>query len=161
MWFFSENLEPILVFIVAMGAMIGYFLTRSRELAWKRTEFMCAQAQYLDNDSDLLEVVRILEDRHETVTIHEVFNEESNLTPEVRRAYQQKFDKLFNFLWRLCYAYSEVRTLSAKEVEGFGWYFWRISKSPVLVEYCKENGYQDINQVTEKLRLDKDDHLLT
>lgn len=138
-------------------SVIAYALTRRRELAWKRTEFMAAQAQYFDNDKDLLEVVTILEDRHPVVTLSMIFDDDSKFDPQKRTEYIQKCDKLFNFLWRLCYAYDQVKTLSRKEVEGFGWYFWRISKFPAVIDYCENNGFQDINTVTKKLKLDMDD----
>lgn len=138
-------------------SVIAYVLTRRQELAWKRTEFMVAQAQYFDNDKDLLEVVIILEDRHPVVTLSMIFDEDSNVDAQKRTEYKQKCDKLFNFLWRICYAYDQVKTLSRKEVEGFGWYFWRISKCPAVVDYCENNGYEDINTVTKKLKLDLDD----
>jgi len=86
----------------------------------------------------------------------QIFDADSQLDYEKRAEYEQKFDKLFNFLWRLCYAYLEVKTLSSKEVEGFGWYFWLISKFPAVVDYCENNGYEDINIVTRKLGLDQE-----
>lgn len=152
--FIKENWQPILGFATAIGTVIGYFLTRWNELAWKRTEFLCSQAHYLDNDPVLVETIKILEERHPTLKVNDIFDSESTLDEEKRKDYRQRFDKLLNFLWRLCYAYLEVKTLSRKEVEGFGWYFWRISRIPSLVDYCENNGFEDINVVTKKLRLD-------
>ena len=86
-----------------------------------------------------------------------IFDEDGDFDSQKRTEYKQKCDNLFNFLWQLCYAYDQVKTLSRKEVEGFGWYFWRISKFPAVVDYCENNGYEDINTVTKKLKLDLDD----
>ena len=152
--FIKDNWQSIFGIVVAIGTVIGYFLTRRNELAWKRTEFLCSQADYLDNDTVLVEIIKILEDRHPTLTVNDIFDSESQFDEEKREEYKQKFDKLLNFLWRLCYAYLEVNTISRKEVEGFGWYFWRISRFPSLVDYCENNGFDDINTVTKKLRLD-------
>jgi hypothetical protein len=143
--------------VAVIFSIISYLLTRHKELAWKRTEFLCGQAQYLDTDPDLVDVLRILEDRHPSMTVAQIFDDDSQLDDEKRGEYRQKFDKLLNLLWRLCYAYMEVRTLSEKEVEGFGWYFWRVSNFPTLVEYCENNGFEDINTVTRKLGLDQDE----
>lgn len=151
------NWNVLIASAAIIFSVVSYVLTRRRELAWRRTEFLCSQSQYLDNDPDLVEVIRILEERHSTITVAQVFDEDSQLDAEKRIEYKQKFDKLFNFLWRLCYAYFVVKTISRKEVEGFAWYFWRISKIPVLVDYCENNGYEDINIVTKKLKLDVDD----
>jgi hypothetical protein len=142
--------------LTVLFSVISYVLTRRRELAWRRTEFICAQAQYFDTDEELREVVRILEERHSTITIEMVFDPASQLDSDKRMQYKQKFDKMFNFLWRLCYAHTEVKTLSRKEVEGFGWYFWKVSKYSLLVDYCENNGYEEINTLTKKLKLDQD-----
>lgn len=147
----------IIAALTVLITVVTYALTRRRELAWKRTEFIVTQAQYFDNDKDLLEVVKILEDRHPVVTLTQIFDEATEFDPEKRTEYKQKCDKMFNFLWRICYAYDQVKTLSRKEVEGFGWYFWRISKFPAVVAYLENNGYEDINTVTKKLKLDLDD----
>jgi hypothetical protein len=151
------NWSLIIASVTIIISVVFYVLTRRRELAWKRTEFIVRQAEYFDNDKDLLEVVRILEDRHPVVTLSMIFDETSEFESQKRTEYKQKCDKMFNFLWRLCYAYDQVKTLSRKEVEGFGWYFWRISKFPAVVAYLEDNGYEDINTVTKKLKLDLDD----
>ncbi len=134
-------------------SVVAYVATRRRELAWKRTEFMVTQAQYFDNDQDLQEVVMIFEERHPVVTLAMIFEEDSNWDTEKRTEYKQRCDKLFNFLWRFCYAYEQAKTISRKEVEGFAWYFRRISKFPAVVIYCENNGYKSINTVTQKLKL--------
>ncbi|MFH1851166.1 MAG: hypothetical protein ABIA75_02365 [Candidatus Neomarinimicrobiota bacterium] len=151
--FFKDNWELTLGFAAAIGTVIGYFLTRRNELTWKRTEFICTQAHYLNNDPVLVETVQILEERHPTLKVNDIFDSKSTLDEEKRNDCKQRFDKLLNFLWQLCYAYLEVKTLSRKEVEGFGWYFHRISRFPALVDYCENNGFEDINVVTRKLRL--------
>jgi hypothetical protein len=150
------NWNVLVASVAVIFSMTSYVLTRRKELAWKRTEFLYAQAQYLENDPELVDVIRILEDRHPSLTMAQIFDADSQLDYEKRAEYEQKFDKLFNFLWRLCYAYLEVKTLSSKEVEGFGWYFWLISKFPAVVDYCENNGYEDINIVTRKLGLDQE-----
>src|ERR1043165_2899693 len=127
-------------------SIFSYTLTRRSELAWKRTEFLCTQAQYLDTDSVLVEAVKILEGRHADITISRIFDED-DFDRVKKNEYLQKMDKLLNFLWRLCYAYLETKTISPKEVEGFGWYFWRIAQFPSLVKYCEENGFEEITMV--------------
>jgi hypothetical protein len=144
-------LIPILISAGAVSFSIySYTLTRRRELAWKRTEFLFAQAQYLDNDSDLIEAVNILEGRHAEITISEILKDE-NLEKAIKNKHLKQIDKLLNFLWRLGYAYLETKTISEREVEAFGWYFRRISEIPSLTKYCDENGYVEINIVIAKL----------
>ena len=142
-------------FLIAAGTVVfsfySYELTRRRELAWKRTEFLCTQAQYLDTDSDLTEAVKILEGRHADITGSQLFDDNSDFDKAKQNEYRQKMDKLLNFLWRLCYAYLETKTISQKEVEGFGWYFWRIDQIPYSDNYCEGNGYKEITKVINEL----------
>src|SRR5437660_1075066 len=145
--------------IVAAAAIIfsvvSYRLTRQRELAWKRTEFLSDQAKYLEDDPSLVEAITILEDRHPIITVDKIFGDSVELDDGARAAYKQKFDKLLGFLWRLCYAYRTMKTLSSKEVEAFGWYYWRVSRFPSLVDYCQEYGFSDIIAVITELKFDQ------
>jgi hypothetical protein len=141
--------------LIAAGAVIfsiiSYVLTRRRELAWRRTEFLFAQAKYFDDDPDLVETVKILEDRHTSITIPQLFDANSEFDEAKKKEYIQKFDKLFNFLWRLCYAYLETKTISQKEIEAFGWYLWRIAQYPSVVDYCENCGFEEITMVINRL----------
>ncbi|HEY4930604.1 MAG TPA: hypothetical protein VII23_03455 [Terriglobales bacterium] len=138
--------------VTVLFTVISYIVTRLKELAWRRTEFLCEQSQYLDNDPVLVETITILEGRHPDITISEIFGAETAIDSATRNEYLQKFDKLFNLLWRLCYAHLETKAISRKELEGFGWYFSKISENSSLVEYCENNGFDDINTAIEKLK---------
>jgi len=130
----------------------SYSQTRRGELAWKRTEFLCAQAEYLDTDDVLNEAIKILEDRHAEITMSQIFDDDSSLDTIKRNEYLHAMDRLLNFLWRLSYAYLTTKTISQSEIEGFSWYFWRISRFPALTEYCENNGFEEINIVTTSLK---------
>src|SRR5215831_8609008 len=139
-----NNVQLGITVVLALFTIGSYFLTRRRELAWRRTEFLCRQSEYLDSDPVLLETITILENRHPELTISAIFAPEAETTAldsRTRQQYLQKFDKLLNLLWRLCYAFLETKTISIKELDGFGWYLWKISKNPALVAYCEENGF--------------------
>lgn len=146
------NGQLVLAIVVAAFSMVTYVLTRRRELAWKRTEFLFAQAQYFDNDPVLVEATMILEGRHQTLDVGQIFDPGSKLEQTQVKQYRQKFDKLLNFLWRLGFAYLETKALSLKEVEGFGWYLWRISEYPLLFDYCENSGFEEIATVIRELR---------
>ena len=132
-----------------MFSVFTYVLNRRAELAWKRTEFLLAQSWLFDNDQDLVEMVKMLDERHSEVTVPALFDG-SVLDMEKKNEYLQKMEKLLNFLWRICFAYLETKTISKKEVEGWGWYFWRIAHYPVLMKYC-EDGYEEIIITIKKL----------
>ena len=130
--FNQVNGQLVVAIVVAGFSMVTYVLTRRRELAWRRTEFLFSQSQYLDNNPELVEVITILENRHASLTLGQIFDPTSELDEAKRKEYLQRFDKLLNFLWRLCFACLKTKTLSDKEINGFGWYFWRISQSPLI-----------------------------
>lgn len=147
----GNSWENIITIVIAIGTVIGYFITRKNELAWKRTEFLCEQSQYLEDDPVMVEIITILEGRHPNVAICDIFASQK-LSEQAKLEYLQKFDKFLNFLWRLSYSYLEVKTISRKEISGFGSYFWLISKSQPLLDYCEENGFEDIIKVIDILK---------
>jgi hypothetical protein len=142
--------ELLIAALAFAFSVTSYTFTRSKELAWRRTEFLCAQLQHLDTDLDLVKAVRILEDRAE-ITIADIFDPETTLDKEKLNEYLQRMDKLLNFFWRISYAFLETQTITQKEVEGFGWYYWRISQFPLLLTYCQANGYGKINATIKAL----------
>jgi hypothetical protein len=156
-WLRAANWQFLLAVAVALFSVTSYILTRRRDLAWKRTEFLFKQAEYLDNDTVLVEVMTILENRHPHIRIEDLFDGSDSMGIPNRQEYIQKLDKFLSLLWRLCYAYLETKTLSTKEVEAFGWYLWLISEQPQLTNYCEEYGFDDINTVIGKLKKGWDD----
>jgi hypothetical protein len=98
------NWQLVVASGLAVFTILSYVLTRRRELAWRRTEFLCAQSHYLDNDPVLVETVTILEGRHANITLCQVFDNDSGIDEATQRQYLQKMDKLLNLLWLLCYA---------------------------------------------------------
>lgn len=151
------NWNVLIASVAVIFSVVSYILTRRKELAWKRTEFCFSLSKYLDDDPVLVEAITVLEGRHSKITVADIFDAESSLDEQTRAAYLQKFDKLLNFLWRLCYFYLSLRTLSRSEVEGFGWYFARISDTPSLIDYCENSGFEEINIVIKRLRFDRED----
>ena len=149
--YLAANWRPIVAYATILWALISYFLTRRRELNWKRTEFLFTQAHYLDNDPHLQEVVTILEGRHSMLTVEKIFATGPELEPHEREQYKQRFDKLLNLFQRLAYVVSEPKTIRMSEMASFGWYYERILQYPLLVRYCMENGFHEIVEVAKKL----------
>src|SRR5690349_14772200 len=117
MWSHNINWGWIIAGIAVVLSAVSFWLTRRRELAWKRTEFIFNESRYLDNDPELAEAIYILEGRHPNIDLTDIFNKEGKLEESERLVYLQKFDKLFNFFWRMCYAHLTTRTFSKKEIE--------------------------------------------
>ena len=143
--FLQNNWKELVGFFIAVVGIWQYLDTRKNELSWKRTEFLFNQAEKLENDDELKEIIHILEGRNNDITIEKIIN--GNI-PE----YLQKLDKLLNFLDRLAYAYLNQKTLSKIEIENFGWYLQRISENTTLTEYCKKNGFKDLIILSEELK---------
>lgn len=146
--FIQNNLKEVIAFLIAGFGIWKYFNARKNELVWKRTEFLFEQARLLDSDPDISEAIKILEDRHQSISLEEVF--------EGNKDYLQKFDKLFNLLDRIAYATVYQKTLSIDEVVNFGWYLKKIKNKPLLVDYCNNNGFSDIIKLAEKIMIKED-----
>lgn len=146
------NWQVVSTLIVAIVGLWKYFDTRNRELAWRRTEFLFEQAKLLDTDNVFVEVMKIMENRHPNIsvkTLYENFDQKKEL--QEYWGYYQKFDKLLNFLDRIAYAYFNAKTLSIEEVLSFGWYLDKISENSYLLKYCKENGFNDILELSKEI----------
>lgn len=133
----------MIAFLIVGFSIWKYFNARKNELVWKRTEFLFEQARLLDSDPDISEAIKILEDRHQSISLEEVF--------EGNKDYLQKFDKLFNLLDRIAYATIYQKTLSIDEVVNFGWYLRKIKNKPLVVDYCNNNGFLDIIKLAGKI----------
>jgi len=153
--YISSKLPTLIAASTFIWAIISFIISKKNELAWKKTEFICAQSQYLDTDPTLSEMVLILEERHPSVSINDIFGNDSKLEKSIKNEYQQNFDKFLNFLWRLCYAYTDLKTLDKKELVSIGWYLRCISENILLFEYCSSNGYKRIIQSINELNLTK------
>jgi len=77
----------------AIWAVWVFILTRRRELAWKRTEFLFKQCELLDKDSDMVEISKILEGRHQTITVDDIFASSSKLNKDIIKIKKRKVEK--------------------------------------------------------------------
>jgi len=120
--FIQTNWQMILALIVGICALLKYFDTRKRELAWRRTEFIFEQARLLDTDIDLSDAILILEERHNEVKLSDLFAaDKSPYDRSPFSQYYQKMDKLLNFLDRLAYATLDAKTFSLRSCK-----FWMV-----------------------------------
>ena len=150
--FFNEAWQPLLAIVTAVGAVVGYVKTHRRELSWKRTEFICEQLHTLDTDPKLVEMLTILEDRHPQIKVEEIYEEGSRLYQAERDAYQQEMDRFLNFIWCLCFAYLELKTLTDRNILCVGRYLDIINGHPSLRRYCFGHGYSAIIKAAERVR---------
>ncbi len=149
--FVSAHWQPLLAFFTAIWGVWVFLLTRHNELAWKRTEFLFTQGQFLDTDPDTMEIGKILEGRHPTITVDGIFSDQSALDKQVINDYRQRFDKFLNVYERLGYAVFKVKTLSLQEVDFLGSFLLTIAENPALTSYCLDNGFEEIILLSKKL----------
>src|SRR6266508_148435 len=107
--FIFENWDKLLGFIIAIGGGFKYFDARRRELAWKRTEFLFAQAAFLDTDKDMGEVVQIIEGRHARIAIESLFKPNGDADTDSQGDTWQNIDKLLNLLDRIAYSVLKLK----------------------------------------------------
>ncbi len=156
--FIEENWEILLpIAIAAFGGGVGFWrflVVRKAELAWKKTEFLFLQGYYLDTNSDLTEVVQILEGRHPEMTLARLLSDADDVDPKQRDKYLHMLDKFLNLFDRLQYSVFELKTLSLKELEPIGWYLSIVCNSEPLKKYCEEFGYHDVIRLAEEADLE-------
>jgi len=153
--FWVDNWQFIIstALVVAGGvwAVHTYLEKRTDELSWKRTEFLFAQAQYLETDPDIERVIRILEDRDEEWTVDSLLDSTTTSTPEQFKLLQA-LDKALNVFDRLAYSVFTAKTLTLEELTIFGWYLDLITDDVVLRNYCEEKGFKNVIRLAEEAR---------
>jgi hypothetical protein len=142
--FLTDNWQYLTAVVAALWVVGSFIAQRKSELGWKRTEFLFEQAKYLETDPDLSEVLRIIEDRNDSVTLDDVLADTSSLTKNDQLRYQHSLDKLLNLLDRLYYAVTTAKTLKNSEIQIFGWYLDRIANDPKVRKYCETEGFADV-----------------
>ena len=137
--------------IAALALMFGYWKyldSRKRELKWKRTEFLFSQAQYLDTDPQISKAVAVLAGLDKNFRVDSFFDEFGKLT-KADEEYVFGFEKLFNLLDRVAYAYINAKTISKTEVDNFSWYLRAIKKSCAISAYCNQNGFENVVRIAD------------
>jgi hypothetical protein len=139
----STALSTGIVLIGGGWTVHEHFEKRSDELSWKRTEFLFAQAQFVDTNPGIAQIFQILEGREPSWTIATLLSPESG-TKAGRGPLLQQLDATLNVFDRLSYAVFDAKTLTPSEVSVFGWYLELIAEDSSLREYCTDNGFEDV-----------------
>ena len=141
--FFSQNWQYLTALIAGGFAIWRFLVSRRDELAWKRTEFLFAQAQYLESDRAMREILQILGDKHEQYSIGDIVADDADLEDGEKYRLKNNLDHFLNFFDRLYYAFN-AGTLSKAEVMVFQWYLAEIVETSELAEYCRTSGFKDV-----------------
>jgi hypothetical protein len=63
----------------------------------------------------------------------------------------QKFEHFISFLWMLAYAYLELKSLTLKDLNAFGFWFECVCRHPGLHDYCVKEGYEEVVKAWNRL----------
>ncbi|NJK85073.1 MAG: hypothetical protein HC906_02975 [Bacteroidales bacterium] len=100
------HFEVIIAAIAFIWGISSFIMTRNKELAWKKTEFIIQQSQILDSDVEMREITLILYGIHPEKTIEDFLEltEKKKTSPE-NSDFVLQFEKYLNFIWRISYAF--------------------------------------------------------
>ena len=97
-------------------------------------------------------MLQILEDRHPELSIEKIYGVPGSLDAEKIKQCQHEFDRFLNYIWCICFAYLDLKTLTRDEVICVGRYIKLIVRNPPLVAYCESRGYNRIITVARRMR---------
>jgi hypothetical protein len=137
--------------LVAVWTVWSYLMNRRDEAAWRRTEFMVEQLRVLDTDGAATEALAILEGWRPDLSVEQIFADPPQMTADIRGVHVARFDRLLNLLWCVAYAHLELKTITWKELAGFGWYIWRVASDPAMAKYC-ESHYPEVLDAAKVLQ---------
>ncbi len=139
---------------LALGwAVITYSDKKRGALALERTKFIFDNLQYLETDPSMQKANKIVYRLSHGFTIEDFL-----LIMKGRSGTQEQTDacmaieNYLNLLWRVGYAHITLKTIERNDLDAFGYYFYEISKNVKLMEYCNEEGYEEIVDAIDVLR---------
>ncbi|MDA1100325.1 MAG: hypothetical protein O2967_15205 [Proteobacteria bacterium] len=136
-YFIAENWNVLFGLIAGLWGVVQFLAARSRDLAWKRTEFIIEQSRYLDTDTEMRECTLILYGKHPTIRVDDFLRTWEQSQDEANDGQIiLKFEKYLNFLWRIAYAHLVLKTIPRIDLVAFGAYFLAVNEHPKLKEYC-------------------------
>lgn len=142
--FLVQNWQYLTALIGGGLATWRFLVSRNDDLAWKRTEFLFDQAQYLESNPDMREILQILGDNHNDYGVGDLIDDGAPIEAPEKYRLRNNLDQFLNFFDRLYYAHVTAKTLSKDEVMVFEWYLSEILDTDELAKYCEENGFRDV-----------------
>ena len=150
--FITENWQYLTALIGGAVATYRFLVSRNDELAWKRTEFLFSQAQYLESNPEMREILQILGDNHNDYGICDVIDDDTSISDSEKYRLRNNLDHFLNFFDRLYYAHVTAKTMTKAEVMVFEWYLAKIQDTKELAEYCRVKGFHDVLKLATLVR---------
>jgi len=150
--FLVQNWQYLTALIGGGLATWRFLVSRNDDLAWKRTEFLFDQAQYLESNPDMREILQILGDNHNDYGVGDLIDDGAPIEAPEKYRLRNNLDQFLNFFDRLYYAHVTAKTLSKDEVMVFEWYLSEILDTDELAKYCEENGFRDVLNLANSVK---------
>jgi hypothetical protein len=146
-------LAGIIPALALLWAVYRYRLGSRRDLALERTKFIFDNLRFFETDPSLQMANQVINDLASGFTIDTFLDrmtEKLGTAEEMTKC--MAIDNYLNFLWRIAYAHLELDTIALNDMDAFGYYFYLISKHEKLMEYCVDEGFEEIIDAIEKLK---------
>jgi hypothetical protein len=154
--FIMSHFEITLAAITFIWAISSFIISRNKELAWKKTEFIIQQSELLDKDEEMREITLILYGKNSQKSVADFLNlSTKSISNQDGTEFILQFEKYLNFFWRISYTFLVLKTLSKKDMNAFGAYFKAIYSNKELRDFCVKEGYDEIVTAYEKFALNK------
>lgn len=150
--FLAENWQYLTALVGGGLGFWRFLVSRNDELAWKRTEFLFDQAQYLESNPEMREILQILGNNHNDYGICDVVDDDTPLKDPEKYRLRNNLDHFLNFFDRLYYAHVTAKTMNKEEVMVFEWYLSEILETPELAAYCNESGFRDVVKLAKMVK---------
>jgi len=134
-------------------AIFSYQLNYRNTLALERTKFIFENLRFFETDPLLQMANQIMNELPVGFTIDvflDVVKTKKGTPEQITKC--TAMDNYLNFLWRIGYAHFTLETITVDDLDAFGYYFYLISKHPGLMNYCVDEGFEEVIDAIERLK---------
>jgi hypothetical protein len=139
------------VVVVLAGAMwsVGKFIGERREdRKWKQVQFLLEINQKFFDNHEIRECIQKLDDTRCHQDLEHTFKTDRSMLKSEEVQTLEKFRVLFQFFDNLSHC-RRMDALTLHQICLFGWYLQRIRRIPFLHQYCQENGFENVVELTD------------
>jgi len=139
--------------IALSWAIISYRLGKKTGFALERTKFIFENLRFFETDPTMQIANKILYGFTTNFSIDDfirIVKTKGGSEDEISKC--MAVDNYLNFLWRIAYAHLALDTITLDDMDAFGYYFYTISMHSRLMEYCVEEGFEEVIDAIAKLK---------
>jgi hypothetical protein len=153
-----KTATTIVALIAAIAGAFRYFRARHREftlrqeeLAWRKTELIVKLTEHFDKDPNIQGALKLIELGVPIpfLDVARILRQPVTELSADERQFRYQIDRYFDFFDRIYQFVCVAKTLTVKDAECFTWYIRRIGQVPVLKDFARQNGYEDLLKLYE------------